>query len=110
MLNQTLATPVGAAYVYSDLSMITLMYVIGKLVRTAALVDPAALMPACISTFATGPWQDQCYYEAYIRAVVVEHFKLQQTGFLPPRKFWGRCAPTWNDTTGDTPGPAYRHM
>lgn len=109
LLQQTLAYPVGSQYVYSDLSMITMMYVIGKLARVHGLVTLPDLLLPCAYTTPHGPWQDQCYYEAFVRRRVLGNFSLRETQFLPPQAWWPRCAPTWNDTDGFAPGGGYRH-
>lgn len=62
-MNQTLRTKPGQAYVYSDLrysssgwvsndrvSMITGMYVVGRLVQKNNYVKPSDLLPACVNT------------------------------------------------------------
>ena len=49
LLNQTLDHGVGEKYVYSDLSMITLSYVIGTIARDNALVAASHLNPGCAS-------------------------------------------------------------
>ena len=40
LLNQTLINPIGSIYIYSDLSYITLMYVVGRLARTLRYITP----------------------------------------------------------------------
>lgn len=47
LLNQTLVNPVGDVYVYSDLSFITLQYVVGTLAKNLGYVTPDMLLPAC---------------------------------------------------------------
>jgi len=100
LLNQSLATPVGAQYVYSDLSMITLMYVVGNLARSLGYVRSSDLIPGCDQGTAAS---DQCYYEAYARLYIFEELGMLNTGFLPAPSAYQLCAPTSNDTT-------YRHQ
>ncbi len=108
-INQTLQYTPGSQYVYSDLSMITMMYIVGKLARVNGLVSHSDLLPACIMSGPSGPWRDQCYYEAYVRNFVVGAVGLRSTMFLLPLSLWRVTAPTWNDTNGYAPGPGYRH-
>jgi CubicO group peptidase (beta-lactamase class C family) len=99
LLNQTLSYPVGSQYVYSDLSMITLMFVTGTIVQqnSAAFgLGSSSLRPGC----ATGAASDsQCWYEAFARVYVFQSLGLTQTMFLPPPPLWGNCAPAENDTS-----------
>lgn len=47
LLNQKLINPVGVKYVYSDLSMITMQFVIGTLAQNLGYVSNADLLPGC---------------------------------------------------------------
>lgn len=47
MLNQTLVRGINTKYVYSDLSMITLAFVVGTLVKRHSLVAPSSLNAWC---------------------------------------------------------------
>ena len=100
LLAQTLtpgATP-GAAYVYSDLSFITLMYVVGTVALERGLVQPSDfLMPRCqgASEAARPGMQKQCAFEAYVRLHVFGALAMHDTGYLPAEATWGRCQPTW---------------
>jgi CubicO group peptidase (beta-lactamase class C family) len=105
LLSQTLENPVGAKYVYSDLSFLTLMWVSGKVVYDNADhygITPRDLLPNCLvdvtGDAASAPALYQCYYEAFARKRVFEHLQLADTGFLPPASVWGQCAPAENDT------------
>lgn len=117
MLAQPLDRAPGEKFVYSDLSMITMMYVVGTIVAQHGLVAPSDLIPACAAAAAATPTSHavpgpitQCYYEAFVRVHVFEALGLSQTGFLPPPSEKGRCAPAWNDTAADAPGNVpYRH-
>eukprot|EP00056_Hartaetosiga_gracilis_P016679 m.5641 g.5641 ORF g.5641 m.5641 type:complete len:461 (-) comp4491_c0_seq1:702-2084(-) len=119
LLNQTLINPVGEKYVYSDLSMITMMYVVGTLARRLSYISMEDLNKDCKAAFVnsttfsnedttTALPIDQCYYEAYVRKYVVEQVGMTSSGFLPDPSQWGNTMPTWNDTTGSSPGPPYR--
>eukprot|EP01113_Clastostelium_recurvatum_P005287 TRINITY_DN1235_c0_g1_i2.p2 TRINITY_DN1235_c0_g1~~TRINITY_DN1235_c0_g1_i2.p2 ORF type:complete len:460 (-),score=136.61 TRINITY_DN1235_c0_g1_i2:1415-2794(-) len=96
LLNQTLQNPIGKIYIYSDLSMITLAYVVGALARDFGYITEKDLIQGCDQG---GDGNQQCYYEAYVRRYVVEPLHLEKTGFLPPQSVWNQCAPTENDTT-----------
>jgi len=80
-------------------SMITAMYVVGKLAKQMNYVTKADLLPECPIG---NPGEDQCYYEAYIRKYVLKPAGMVQSGFLPSKNIWANIAPTWNDTS-------YRH-
>jgi CubicO group peptidase (beta-lactamase class C family) len=67
ILNQTLKNPVGSVFLYSDLSMITLSFALGKLVQQLQLVDPSDLLPYCQAALVASQQQYLCWYEAYIR-------------------------------------------
>eukprot|EP00049_Salpingoeca_infusionum_P023339 m.11518 g.11518 ORF g.11518 m.11518 type:complete len:448 (-) comp5738_c0_seq1:1698-3041(-) len=114
LLNQTLVYPTGSKYIYSDLSMITMMYVVGTLARRLDYITADDLLPHCAANHSTpamneaGPI-DQCYYEAYVRKYVLEKVPMPASGFLPDQSLWSNTMPTWNDTTGSSPGPGYRN-
>jgi len=96
LLAQTLANPVGSVYVYSDLSMITLMYVVGNLAKDLGYVKPTDIIAGCDQG---GPGAAQCYFEAYVRRYVFHQASMYDSFFLPPRYEWSRSAPCENDTT-----------
>lgn len=102
LLNQGLANPVGAVFVYSDLSMITMMYVIGTLVAQHGLVDPRTLNADCVA--ACDVSCAQCYYEAFVRKTVVGTANMTHSGFLPAASLWPGIPPAWNDTAAGAPG------
>lgn len=102
MLNQTLVNPIGAVYVYSDLSMITGQYVVGTVVEARGYVSPSALLPGCAAAPAGSGLRRSCFYEAFVRTSVFEPLGMMSTGFLPAQSQWASIVPTWNDTT-------YRH-
>lgn len=121
--------PVGVKFVYSDLSMITLMFVVGQVVNENQLVNKADLNPRCMANVASSSSSAstasdangaqekdassvavaQCYYEAFVRIHVLGPLEMARAEFMPPNNTWAECAPTWNDTDGMSPGPAYRH-
>lgn len=98
LLNQTLENPVGVIYVYSDLSFITLQYVVGYLARTLDYVQTEDLIPGCYQGTQAS---DMCYFEAYLRKFVFEALGMDNTGFLPHHIQWPNCAPCENDTLTD---------
>ncbi len=64
LLNQTLDHPPGTVFVYSDLSMITMMFVLGTLSRDLGYTHNADLRADCALGAAVGI--EQCHYEAYV--------------------------------------------
>ena len=110
--SQRLDRTPGQAFVYSDISMITLMYVVGHLAR--GHVSDTDLMSSCVGSVASSPLAggglisstDQCFYEAFVRLFVIQPLALpgRFIGFLPPRSKWAEAAPTWNDTISGFPG------
>eukprot|EP01043_Picozoa_sp_COSAG02_P002977 COSAG02_NODE_70_length_42239_cov_15.323090_14_plen_466_part_00 len=109
VLQQTLINPVGTKFVYSDLSMITMMFVVGAKAKEHGLVDVHDLLPSCAAGHSGGGVL-QCWYEAFVRAAVTQPYKMTSSGFLPPAPEWPSIPPTWNDTSGYAPpgGPPYR--
>mmetsp|Transcript_27014 Transcript_27014/g.57268 ORF Transcript_27014/g.57268 Transcript_27014/m.57268 type:complete len:460 (-) Transcript_27014:48-1427(-) len=98
LLSQTLENPVGQVYVYSDLSFITLQYVVGYLARTLDYVQIDDLVPGCYQGTQAS---DMCYFEAYLRKYVFQALGMSKTGFLPAHIKWPLCAPAENDTITD---------
>eukprot|EP00050_Salpingoeca_kvevrii_P022619 m.129202 g.129202 ORF g.129202 m.129202 type:complete len:387 (-) comp9765_c0_seq6:1445-2605(-) len=109
VLNQTLSHAPGTKYVYSDLSMITMMYVIGAIVRNHKLVTTDLLRPTCVGSQSDHTGEEQCFYDAYVNLYVLDPALMFASGFLPDPAVWSNIAPTWNDTDTYSPGPAYRH-
>lgn len=100
VLAQTLAYPPRTAWVYSDLSMITQMYVLGAVVAAHGLVRPRDLRADCAGA---DPAQRglylACHFEAFVRVGIHAPLRLRATQFLPPRADWPRAQPTWDDPT-----------
>jgi CubicO group peptidase (beta-lactamase class C family) len=63
---QTLASDPGAEYVYSDLSMITMMFIIGKIASENGLVNASDLSAVCPDS---GNYL--CYYLSFVNETVV---------------------------------------
>jgi CubicO group peptidase (beta-lactamase class C family) len=127
LMLQPLDNAPGDVFVYSDISMISMMFVIGSIARRAALVAEADLLPACVQrtrregghasradrSAAYACDVDQCYYEAFVRTAVFDAAlaggaaaatPARFMGFRPPATRWAQCAPTWNDTSAGFPG------
>lgn len=68
VLSQTLENPVGAKYVYSDLSMITMMFVVGTVAQRDGLVSQSDLLPACAAA-SSSPSKSQCFYEVMVTSL-----------------------------------------
>jgi CubicO group peptidase (beta-lactamase class C family) len=99
ILEQKLENPIGEKYVYSDLSMITLMYVVGRLARNFDYIKKEDLISSCIENGDNkNEGTDQCYFEAYVRKYVFEKLNMKDTMFLPFYSTWKTCAPCENDT------------
>lgn len=104
LLAQTLINPVGEVYVYSDLSMITMEFILGGLAKALGYVTPADLLPQCGAGIDTNEGLSRvCYYEAYVRIFVLKFLNMTSSGFLPSQSIWGMVQPTWIDDD-------YRHM
>jgi len=101
LLNQTLMNPVGAKYVYSDLSFITLMYVVGNLAENFGYVRQNELRPGCFSDN-NGKANYQCFFEKYVEKYIFGSLGMNNSYFLPDKSLWKNCAPGCND-------PVYRH-
>ena len=54
-----------------DLSMITMMYVVGTVVRNNNLVGTDDLVPTCYAASQGHPAVAQCYYEVSVQAAIV---------------------------------------
>jgi len=104
LMNDVTIHPPGEPYQYSDENFMTLMDVVGKIVRENNLVSQDDLRKDCMMASAENDDDGslQCYFEAYTRKL---HTKLgmKNTGFLPDPSIWSRVAPTENETSG------YRH-
>jgi len=77
LMAQVLMNPVGEVYVYSDLSFITLMYVIGTLAQQLKYVTQEDLIQSCIVDI-NSPAISQCYFEAYVRMYVFGVFNMKK--------------------------------
>jgi len=105
LMNEVPTHAPGDSYEYSDENFMTLMNVVGKLVRENNLVSQNDLRKDCMAAGFNTDDDDgslQCYFEAYARKL---HTKagMTTTGYLPDPSVWSRVAPTENETDG------YRH-
>lgn len=101
LLNQTLQYAPRSTWVYSDLSMITMQYVIGTIVAAQGLVQSSDLRQDCAWASATANpgLYKSCHFEAYVRTQMHVPNGLTSTFFLPPPGLWNRAMPTYNDPT-----------
>jgi CubicO group peptidase (beta-lactamase class C family) len=111
VLAQTLEAPPGAQYVYSDLSMITLLFAVGRVVARAQpplVRPPGDFRDECV---ALAPKSDSgayalCAYEAFWRLHIKPSLFAAggdaPTTYLPPPAQWPLAAPTYTDES-------YRH-
>ena len=67
VFKQTLKNPVGAVFLYSDLSMITLSFTLGKLVQQLQLVAPSDLLPVCAGALCESTAGDAARYPVPVR-------------------------------------------
>jgi CubicO group peptidase (beta-lactamase class C family) len=106
VMSQPLVNPVGSKFVYSDLSMITMMYVVGYYVRKHNLVADKDLLPLCANSGASDNGKLVCYYEAYARKNIYEYLGMKNTTFITAQNVHdidvNNIPPAWNDT-------GYRH-
>lgn len=99
LLNQTLINVPGSVYLYSDLSFITLQYVVGTIVYRNDLVKNSDLLPACRGfTLHERPGGlYTCYFEAFVRSIFSK-LNMPNTGYLPRHLELPMLPPTRNDT------------
>ena len=95
--NQTLVYPTGSKFIYSDLSMITAMFVIGTVVRNHRLVPADQFPKVCYGMTESLV----CNFYAYVWVNVFQRYGLTQTRYVPSDSV-NRCAPQWRD-------PWYHH-
>lgn len=99
LLEQPLQYAPRSSWLYSDLSFITVAYVVGGVAADAGLVPASALRPDCAAaTRATdeGLWRT-CAFEAFVRLTLARVGLSPATGFLPPRAAWPDAQPTYAD-------------
>ena len=72
LLRQELTSSPGEKYVYSDLSFISLMYVVGTVVIKYEMVDDDDVLPSCLTSSIGRGKLLQCAFEAYFRKFIVK--------------------------------------
>jgi serine-type D-Ala-D-Ala carboxypeptidase len=96
MFNQTLINVPGEVFVYSDLSMITMMFAIGKLVRDEQLIPATtAFPPVC-----NDRTNLVCNFNAFVQIEVFDALGMTATSYVPTNA--ELTPPEWND-------PWYHH-
>ncbi|KAG2387597.1 hypothetical protein C9374_001191 [Naegleria lovaniensis] len=102
-INQVLQNKPGQVYVYSDLSMISMMYIIGQVVeKNMALLGmtKADLREDCVQQIGlTAPGYETCYYEAFVRKHVFSNLQMTKSGFIPKPEEKSTIPPTWMDNS-----------
>ena len=99
-LNETLQNKVGQVYVYSDLSMISMMYIIGEIVKNNMAVlgmKASDLRKDCLQQIGSTIADQTCYYEAFARVHVFENLQMTKSGFIPLPEEKSNIPPTWMD-------------
>ena len=106
VLNQTLKYQTGTQFIYSDISMMTLSYVIGNIVKKYNIISNDDMLASCLNTTYTNSTIPPiiCYYEAYVRMIHTEVFGFENTMFVPDVDVGQYSMPTSNSTTD------YRHV
>jgi serine-type D-Ala-D-Ala carboxypeptidase len=111
LMAQVLENPIGSKMVYSDLSMITLLFIIGRVVTREGYITNLDFdldrLPECINaSIPTGGLYYSCAYEAYWRLKIKPKLFLNgnnaQTTYLLDHSLWPYASPTYIDQT-------YRH-
>lgn len=99
LLNQSLVTPPGQQYVYSDLSFISMHYVLGSIVFRRQVAH-APLLPVCSGfDVSSNPGAVYlCHFEAFVRDMFHRRLGMLATGYLPVPAAWSALPPTRNDT------------
>lgn len=93
LFNQTLVYPTGSKYIYSDLSMITLMFVIAKVVESNNLIAPANFPPVCGGSSVK---VRHCPFYAWVWNHVFQRYGLSSTVYVPTDPL--RTPPEWEST------------
>jgi hypothetical protein len=105
LMLESLVTPPGEAFKYSDLSLIALSTVVGTIAMQKALVEKADFSPACISNGTLNYLANVlCHYEAFVAKNVFrfQYSSVQGSSMMPstqylvPQASWKSCVPTIN--------------
>lgn len=95
--NQQLIYPTGSQYIYSDLSMITLMFVLNKVIAANNLVPLSKYPPVCAGAASS---VKNCAFYAYVWNNVFQRYNLESTLYIPDNSL--RTPPFWKSDS-------YRH-
>lgn len=96
LFNQTLINTPGDVFVYSDLSMITLMFAIGKVVMDEQLIPMStAFPPVC-----NDRTNLVCNFNAFVQLEIFDALGMTSTSYIPTNA--ELTTPQWND-------PWYHH-
>jgi serine-type D-Ala-D-Ala carboxypeptidase len=96
LYNQTLINTPGDVFVYSDLSMITMMFAIGKIVMDEQLIAPTTSFPAVCNDRTNLV----CNFNAFVQLEVFDALGMTSTSYIPTNS--ELTTPQWND-------PWYHH-
>jgi len=88
----------GSVYVYSDVGLMAMMAVVGRIAHGNGLVTEADVRADCPLTGEAS----QCFFEAFCRKYIFSPLGMSSTMYLPPTELKKSCAPSHNDTE-------YRH-
>ena len=115
LVNETLQTAPGEAFVYSDLSFETLQFMVGSVVWRQGLLTTEEVQqsPYCqymsadaLFASTTTSVQLQCYFETFVRTRVFGHGApdgplMPHSSYLLADQNRAYCMPTMNDTLGN---------
>lgn len=112
-MNQYIDVNPGIRYEYSDLSFITLQFVIGTVVINNNLISTSQYSEQCYASLLNmkrhkdtnvdiedseiNEVELSCAYEAFVRTQILQSL-LPESEFLPDQSRWDNTAPTLNDT------------
>jgi CubicO group peptidase (beta-lactamase class C family) len=106
LMNQTLAYPVGSEYIYSDLSFITMAFVVGSIAKnyhgSANASTPALQKVANLQLVHPCSHEDNllCWFHAYVVEFIFNAYGMDEALFIPNNA--GVTPPQWTD-------PWYHH-
>ncbi|KAL0230614.1 hypothetical protein PCE1_004171 [Barthelona sp. PCE] len=89
----------GEVFKYSDISMMTMAFVVGQVAKENNLVSSSDFREGCTSNLL-------CYYEAYVRKYIIEFLSMERSALQIDPAFYKYTAPTWYYTfRGQMQGP-----
>lgn len=95
VMAQRMVNPVGQVYIYSDLSMIVLMYVVGHYAQTLGYVKHEDVGHGCPTGNPRG--SQMCFFEAYVRKHILDRLDMHNSMYVPPSSLKNQIAPAWID-------------